>query len=156
MRLLDAWRSRAMPVVLVRHDSTEPPSPFWPDKPTNAFKAEIALRDGEWVVAKSTNSAFIGTDLEARLRAAGHTTLVIVGVITNNSLEATVRTAGNLGFDVVVAADVYWTFAKRGFGGIMRSAQEVHNMAFANIDGEYAGVLSTDAVIASLNEKTGS
>src|ERR1039457_5910429 len=34
-----------------------------------------------------------------RLRAAGQTVLAVTGVITNNSVEATVRMAGNLGFD---------------------------------------------------------
>ena len=56
---------------------------------------------GETVIAKRTNSAFIGTDLESRLRAAGVETLIVAGVITNNSVEATVRMAGNLGFDDV-------------------------------------------------------
>lgn len=50
------------------------------------------------MIQKRTNNAFIGTNLEARLRAEGHDTLVVVGVITNNSVEATVRMAGNLGF----------------------------------------------------------
>src|SRR5262249_31351941 len=39
-----------------------------------------------------------GTDLEARLRADSRDAIVIAGVITNNSVEATVRMAGNLGF----------------------------------------------------------
>ncbi len=50
-------------------------------------------------MAKRTNSAFIGTDLESVLRASEIGTLVIAGVITNNSVESTVRMSGNLGFN---------------------------------------------------------
>jgi nicotinamidase-related amidase len=55
---------------------------------------------GELVIPKTTNSAFIGTDLEAYLRRIAVHMLVVVGVATNNSVEATVRMAGNMGFDL--------------------------------------------------------
>ena len=71
----------------------------------NEFKPEVAPIAGEVVIPKRTNSAFVGTDLEEQLRRAGHTRLVVAGVITNNSVEATVRMAGNLGFDVLLVED---------------------------------------------------
>jgi nicotinamidase-related amidase len=97
-RLLAAWRDRRLPVYHVRHDSLEPGSAYRPGQPGNEFKTEAAPLPGEPIIVKRTNSAFIGTDLEARLRAASHNMLVVCGVITNNSVEATVRMAGNLGF----------------------------------------------------------
>jgi isochorismate hydrolase len=63
---------------------------------------------------------------------------VIVGVSTNNSVEA------------MVVADACFTFDKRDFGGTLRSAEEVHLMALANLDGEYAEVLSTDELIRQI------
>lgn len=148
VRLLAAWREAGRPVVLVRHDSVEEGSPFWPENPGNAFKDEVMPHAGELVVAKNTNSAFVGTGLEQRLRERNIESLVIVGVITNNSLEATVRMSGNLGFDTIVAADACWTFAKRDWSGTLRTAQEVHDMALANMDGEYASVMTTDDLLA--------
>jgi nicotinamidase-related amidase len=44
----------------------------------------------EPVITKGVNSAFIGTDLEERLRAAGATTVVIAAITTD---EATARLA---------------------------------------------------------------
>jgi nicotinamidase-related amidase len=73
-------------------------SRYRPGQPGNDFKAEVGPIEGEPIIPKRGNSAFIGTDLEERLRAGGHEALVVVGVITNNSVEATVRMAGNLGF----------------------------------------------------------
>jgi nicotinamidase-related amidase len=92
---------------------------------------------GETVVPKTTNSAFIGTDLESRLREAGVKALVIVGVATNNSVEATVRMAGNLGFDQNLVEDCCFTFARRDFARRLRTAEEVQSMSLANLNGEY-------------------
>jgi nicotinamidase-related amidase len=140
-RLLGLWRARSWPVWHVRHDSTEPDSHYRPGQPGNGFKPEFAPLAGETVVAKRTNSAFIGTDLESRLRAGGHQSLVVVGVITNNSVEATVRMAGNLGFATFLVADGCFTFGRKDWNGTPRSAEEVHAMSLANLDGEYCTVV---------------
>ena len=105
---------------------------------------------GEIVIAKRTNSAFIGTGLEKHLRETGIATLVITGVITNNSVEATVRMAGNLGFDVHLAEDACFTFARRDYRGRLRSAEEVHAMSLANLSGEYCSVTTTAETLKRL------
>lgn len=146
-RLLAAWRAGGRPIYHVRHDSTEPQSAYRPGQPGNEFKAEAMPLPGEPVIVKRTNSAFIGTDLEAQLRAAGHTTLVVAGVITNNSVEATVRMAGNLGFATYVVADACFTFDKPLLDGRTMAAEDVHALSLANLHGEYATVLDTDRVL---------
>ncbi len=150
-RLLTAWRHTKKPIVHVRHDSTEPNSPYRPGHKGNDFKPEARPLLGEAVIAKRNNSAFIGTGLEARLRKQGWTTLVICGVITNNSVEATARHAGNLGFKTYLVADACFTFARRDFSGRLRSARDVHDMSLANLDGEYAAVVASGAILAALS-----
>jgi len=150
-RLLAAWRARSLPIIHVRHDSNEPASTYRPGQPGHAFKEEATPLPGEPVVAKRTNSAFVGTDLEARLRAAGCRTLVVAGVATSNSVEATVRMAGNLGFRTHLVADACFTFARQDWSGRSRSADEVHDMSLANLDGEYCTVVRSDAVLAALD-----
>ncbi len=98
-RVLARWRALGWPVYLVAHDSKFPDSPFRPSQPGNDFKAEFTPRESERIIRKTTNSAFLSTDLERRLHDAGHRTLVIGGAVTNTSVEATVRVAGDLGFD---------------------------------------------------------
>jgi nicotinamidase-related amidase len=102
---------------------------------------------GETVIGKSTNSAFIGTDLEARLRAAGRETLVVAGVATSNSVEATVRMAGNLGFRTYLVEDCCFTFARPDWNGVARTAEEVHAMSLANLHGEYCTVIGSAALL---------
>src|ERR1700686_3155184 len=92
-RLLGEWRRRALPIYHVRHDSREAGSHYRPGRTGNEFKPEVKPLAGENIIAKQTNSAFVGTGFEDQLRAAGLAVLVIAGVITNNSVEATVRMA---------------------------------------------------------------
>ena len=147
-RLLEYWRMNARPIFHVRHDSVKPTSPYRPDRPGNAFKDEARPLEGETVVSKTTNNAFIGTDLETHLRIAGIDNLAIAGVITNNSVEATVRMAGNLGFKTYLIEDAAFTFARRDYyRGTLRTAEEVHAMSLANLDGEYCKVVTTDEIL---------
>jgi len=148
--LLDAWRSTGRPVYHIRHDSTEPASHYRPGQPGNDFKPQAQPIAGEVVIVKRTNSAFIGTDLESRLRQANHTLLVVAGVITNNSVEATVRMAGNLGFETFLVEDATFTFGRNDWNGISRTADQVHAMSLANLDGEYCSVVRTSEILAAL------
>lgn len=144
--LLAAWRISARPIIHIRHDSVLPSSAYRPRQPGNAFKPEVAPLPGETVMAKQTNSAFIGTGLEQHLRDAGIGQLVICGVVTNNSIEATVRMAGNLGFDTILVADACFAFAKRDWNRTLRSAEDVHAMSLANLDGEYCRVVNSKSL----------
>jgi|SRR5215813_6604762 len=149
-RLLEQWRARDWPVWHVRHDSMKPQSTYRPGQAGNEFKPECAPLGGEPVIPKRTNSAFIGTDLEHRLRAGGHVAVVVVGVITNNSVEATVRMAGNLGFATYLVADGCFTFGRPDWNGIVRSAEDVHAMSLANMNGEYCTVVTAAALLDGL------
>lgn len=95
------------------------------------------------------NSGFIGTDLEARLRAAGIATVVIVGLTTNHCVSTTTRMAGNLGFAAHVVSDATATFARPALDGRLRPAEEVHLAALSDLKGEFAEVVVTDEVLAA-------
>lgn len=144
--LLEAWRERGWPLIHIRHDSREQQSTYRPGQPGNEFKPEAQPLEGETIVPKETNSAFLGTDLEQRLRDAGIERLVVAGVITNNSVEATVRMAGNLGFDTWLVEDACFTFGRRDWHGRERTADEVHAMSLANLDGEYCRVVTSATI----------
>ncbi|MFA5945206.1 MAG: cysteine hydrolase family protein [Candidatus Thermoplasmatota archaeon] len=145
-----AWRDAGRPLIHVRHDSREPESVFRPGQPGNDFKPEAAPANGEAVVRKSVHSAFIGTDLEGRLRAAGANTLVILGIQTNFCVASTARMAGNLGYKTFVVGDACATFGQKLLDGKTVAAQMVHDLALAELHGEFATVVSTQDVLASL------
>jgi nicotinamidase-related amidase len=140
---LAAWRSLGAPVVHVRHISRTPGSLFWPGQPGSEFQDALIPLVTEHVVEKNVPDAFVNTGLERWLHVRGIRTVAIVGVSTNNSVESTARTAGNLGFKTLVASDGTFAFAKLDFNSVHRTAEEVHAMALSNLHGEYATVLTT-------------
>ena len=146
-RLLAHWRMNNMPVIHVRHVSRFPDSTYRDGQAGVEFK-EIALpRAGEVVLTKHVCGAFIGTNLEARLRGVACEDVVIIGVITNNSVEATARVSGDLGFRTIVVSDATFTFGRKDIGGRFCSAEEVHAMSLGNLDGEYARICTTNEVL---------
>ena len=145
-----AWRQAGRPLWHVRHDSEEADSVFRPELPTNAFKPETAPAPGEPVIPKSVHSAFIGTDLEERLQEAGCGSLVIVGIQTNYCVATTARMAGNLGYRTYVVGDGCATFPQKLLSGATVDAQAAHDLALAELHGEFATVVSTRDVLAAL------
>jgi nicotinamidase-related amidase len=145
-RLLEAWRRDGRPIVHVRHHSREPQSPLRPGQPGADFKPEGQPAEGEPVYTKDVNSAFIGTTLDADLRARGIDSLVIAGLTTDHCVSTTVRMAGNLGYRVWVAADACATFDRRDHHGRPLPADEVHRAALASLHDEFATVADTETL----------
>jgi nicotinamidase-related amidase len=137
------WRERAAPVIHVRHRSAEPDGTFIPGTDAFEFKPEAQPLDGEPVITKDVNSAFIGTDLEERLRAEGVTSVALVGLTTDHCCSTTARMAGNLGFETWVLGDAMATFARRTPDGELIGAEEMHRTALASLHDEFAEVIST-------------
>jgi nicotinamidase-related amidase len=149
-RLLAAWRANCRPVFHVQHLSVMPGSPLRPENPGSAFKDEVTPLEGEPVFQKHVNSAFIGTDLEARLRAGGYDTLVIAGLTTPHCISTTARMAGNLGFTTYVVSDATAAFGLTGPDGHDYSAEEVHALSLATIHGEFAEVVDAAYILGKL------
>jgi nicotinamidase-related amidase len=152
--LLAAWRAAGpgdarRPLFHVRHASRSPDGAFRRDAPGFLFKPEAAPLDGETIITKEVNSAFIGTDLERRLREGGIDTLVLCGLTTDHCVSTTARMAGNLGFTVVVVDDACATHERTGPDGSHFTAAQMHASALASLHGEFARVAATAEVLAA-------
>lgn len=149
-RLIAAWRHRAWPIVIVRHDSGKPDSPLHPAHPGNQLTESVAATRADLLVTKSVNSAFYGEpDLEKWLRSAGIDDIVVCGIQTNMCVETTARMGANLGFGVTFALDATRTFDLAGPGGTVVSAETLMQITAANLHGGgFARVTTTDVVIA--------
>lgn len=146
-RLLTAWRAAGRPVFHVKHNSQNPRSPLHPGNTGNAIKREVAPQPGEPVFEKVVNSSFIGTDLEARLRARGVTELVIVGLTTPHCVSTTTRMAANLGFKVRLVSDATAAFDWTAHDGRKIPAAEMHYHALVPLQGEFAEVVMTETLL---------
>jgi len=143
--LLAAWRERGAPVVHVRHESARPEDLFRRGTSAFEFKPEAEPLPGEPVVDKRVNSAFIGTDLERRLREAAVSTVVVAGLTTDHCCSTTARMAANLGFETWFVADATATHARGEF-----DAETIHRTALASLDGEFCEVIDTAEAISRL------
>jgi nicotinamidase-related amidase len=147
VRLLSAWRSARRPVIHVRHLSLEPDSGFWAGQSGAAFQDAFEPAIGEHVADKHVTDAFAGSGLERYLHLRSITDLVFVGVATNYSVEATVRSAACLAFVNTVVSDACFTFARVDLDGVQRTADEIHLASLSNLTGEYATVRLTNEVL---------
>ncbi|RAH43327.1 cysteine hydrolase family protein [Aspergillus brunneoviolaceus CBS 621.78] len=175
-----------MEVIHVFHTSTEPDSPFHPAAPVNGREPldfAVPAPDGsEPVFWKCVNSSFIGTGLEAHLRARGIRQLVVTGLTTDHCVSTTVRMAANLGVvdrgrgtheggeeDGLVPVD-----QRTGAHAIPPTAvpgrillvgdatatwakggfdaETVHAVSLASLDGEFAEVVRTEEVVKALRK----
>lgn len=148
--LLAEWRETQRPVVHVRHISRSPESVFRPGQPGAEFQARFTPLAHEHVVEKNVPDAFAATGLERWLHVRDIAQLVIVGVATNNSVESTARTAGNLGFSTTVASDATFTFDCRDLAGKVWSAKDVHMLSLTNLAQDYASIRSTEQILAAI------
>ena len=102
--------------------------------PATEIIDELKPREGDWIVPNPKVSGFASSDLDERLRSAGIDTVVLFGVATNISVESTGRSAGDLGYRVVIVEDACAaatpeaheaTIASFGLLGEVASAEEV-------------------------------
>lgn len=147
--LLEKWRSAGAPVIHIFHNSRTAGSPLHPASPGNVPKPEALPLEGEPKFRKRVNSAFIGTGLESHLREHDITSLVVVGLTTNHCVSTSVRMASNLGFNTAIVADATATFDRLTVDGRNRTADEVHEAALRDLNGEFASVLSTRELLLS-------
>ena len=76
------------------------------------FLAELAPQDGDIISSEHLcSSGFAGTDLHVQLQGRGITHLVIIGMITNSCIEATARSAVDLGYHVTLVTDAVAAFS---------------------------------------------
>ncbi|WP_372884659.1 cysteine hydrolase family protein [Shimia sp.] len=154
-RLLSRFRDRAAPLVHVQHLSTRRDSPLHPANGGTTIKPQVAPRDGETVFSKQTNSAFIGTPLEAHLRRLGVSGLVIAGLSTPQCISTSVRMAANLGFDTWLAHDACAAFenhARRDWhpDAPVLGAEALHMAEVSMLHGEFCRAMSTEAILEAL------
>ncbi|MFH7011128.1 cysteine hydrolase family protein [Flavobacterium sp. FlaQc-52] len=141
--LLGIWRAKNLPIFHVQHCSSNPNSILNETSPGNEFQDVVKPLEGETVIKKNVNSAFIGTNLKELLDAAKIENLVIVGLTTDHCVSTTTRMAGNFGYSVYLVSDATATFNKKGINGEDFSAEIIHQTALASLNEEFAQVITS-------------
>ncbi len=112
--------------------------------PESQIVPELAPRDDEIVVCKTTDSALTGTNLRLMLTNMGIRHVVVAGIFTDQCVSSTVRSLADESFDVVVADD-----------GCAAGTDELHRHELEIINNLYCQVLSTDEILDVLGQEDG-
>ena len=142
-KILKKWRTLDLPIIHVRHSSTNPESKLYKSRPGFEFNDYVTPLETEMVLTKEVNSAFIGTNLENILIKSHIDTLVIVGMTTNHCISTTVRMSGNLGFDTYLISDSTACYNTKGINGEIIDCNTIYNSALASLQEEFATVIDS-------------
>jgi len=106
--------------------------------------ADVAPAPGEFIIDKTANSAFWGTDLAAILAAQGIRALILAGVTTDVCVHCTLREANDRGFECLLARDAC------GSGDAEAHRAALHMVTVE--DGVFGALADVETIIAGLNQ----
>jgi len=150
LSLLNTWRKHNLPVFHIIHSSQNPESRLHASHPGYEIIDSLKPIEGEALIVKQVNSAFIGTNLKEQLDNMHITTLVIVGLTTNHCISTSTRMAGNFGYNTFLISDATATFDRVGINGDVFSSELIHQSSLANLNEEFATVLNTNQLLQLL------
>lgn len=149
-RVLTRWRHVGLPVMHVRHLANDPTHPFFMDAVGAKFMDGLEPRPGEVVMNKYSASAFGGTGLGEELAKRQIDTVILAGFTASECIDATAKSANELGLGVVVLTDGVGTFDIQTKDGGTLPAQEVHAFTLAVLGNGIAELATASEVMACL------
>lgn len=145
-RLLQHFRNAKLPVIHVQHLSTHAGAThLLPGTEGAEFNEAVLPMEGEPVVVKHLPNGFYQTDLLGILRKLQVKNLAVAGMMTHRSIDSTVRTAREHGFDVYLYGDAC---AARDLmlDGERVAARDVQTAFLAALHWKFALVVRTDDI----------
>lgn len=105
------------------------------------IRREFEPKPGEIVALEHwCSSGFANTDLDLQLKKHGIHHLIIIGLITHTCVEATVRYAAELGYEVTMVRDATADY----------SDEEMHAALDVNLPNYASAIVTTDEIVASI------
>lgn len=146
---MDAARAAGIPVIVVQQEAPAGSPLFARDGQGWELHPVVGDRPRDHLVEKRLPSAFAGTNLEAWLAAKAIDTLTVVGYMTHNCVDATIRQAVHLGLSVEFLADAAGSVPYENAAG-RASAEGLHQAFCVVLQSRFAAVTDTQTWIASL------
>lgn len=142
--VLAAYREKRLPVVHVQHISTHPDaSYFLPCTKGSEFYTSVQPSKTETIIKKHYPNSFKDTGLLNHLIKNQINHLIICGMTTQTTIDATVRAAYDLGFSITVLHDAC-AARQLEFNHTIIPAQNVHYAFLAAFQPIYANVMSSE------------
>lgn len=146
---MDGARAHGIPVIVIQNFAPANAPLFARGSAGAELHPVVASRPRDHYAEKSLPDAFAGTDLEAYLRAQGIDTLAVVGYMTHNCVDSTVKHALHAGFKVEFLQDASGSVPYSNRAGT-QSAEQIHRAFSVVMQSRFAAVLDTDEWLAAL------
>lgn len=151
--VLHAYREMKLPVIHVQHISTHPDATYFlPCTKGAEFYSAVQPTKSEAIIKKHYPNSFKDTGLLNYLIKNQINHLVICGMMTQMTIDATVRAAYDLGFTCTVLHDAC-TARQLEFNNNVIPAVDVHNAFLAALQPSYATVLSSDDFLQKIGAR---
>ena len=152
-RAMDAAHVAGIPVIVAQQSSPADAPLFATGSRGWELHPLVAGRPRQHYLRKTLPSAFGGTDLGDWLREHGVDTLAVVGYMTHNCNDTTIKHAFDAGLQVEFLMDASGSvpYANRAGGA---TAEEIHRVFAVVEQSRYAAVMTTDEWIAHLAHGT--
>ncbi|HLO63051.1 MAG TPA: cysteine hydrolase family protein [Azonexus sp.] len=141
-RAMDAARAAGIPIVVVQNSAPAGSPVFAKGSPGWELHAVVSTRPHDHHVEKTLPSAFAGTGLGAWLQQHGVDTITVVGYMTHNCNDSTVRDALHAGLAVEFLADAAGALPYENRAG-RASAEEIHRVFTVVMHSRFAAVATT-------------
>ncbi|HVE44539.1 MAG TPA: isochorismatase family protein [Gammaproteobacteria bacterium] len=149
--VLNFYREKNHPVIHLQHISTHPnASYFLPCTKGADFYSNVQPLKNETVFKKHYPNCFKDTPLLNYLNKAKIQHLVICGMTTQGTVDASVRAAFDAGFICTVLHDAC-AAQQLEFNNAVIPVQQVHHAFLAALEQGYAAVRSTDEYLQKAN-----
>ena len=109
IRLIDAARKNNVEVIFVQHDAGEG-SGFSAGDEGYEIDPRVAPKEGEKVFVKTINSCFGNKEFKAYMEQQEDKRLMVIGLQTNYCIDATVKSAFERGYQVIIPEGTNSTF----------------------------------------------
>ena len=143
-KILKKWRTLDLPIIHVRHSSSNVNSKLHESNPGFEFNDHVTPLDDEIVVTKNVNSAFIGTGLKSILDKSKTEIIIIVGMTTNHCISTTTRMSGNLGYNTYLISDSTACYNTKAINGEIIDCEVIYKTSLASINKEFATVIDSN------------
>lgn len=145
-QVLSLFRERGLPIFHVQHIAIKKEASFFlPDTDGVKIHEQVAPQLNESLIIKHTPDSFFQSDLQKKLTAHNIKRLVICGMMSHICVDTTVRTAKQMGYEVVVISDACTT-KDLVWNGTVIPAETVHLAFMASLQGTFAEVIEANGL----------
>jgi Amidases related to nicotinamidase len=152
-KAIDAAHAAGIPVIVVQQMAPADAPLFATGSHGWRLHDTVARRPREHFIQKKLPSAFAGTDLGEWLQQHGIDTLAVVGYMTHNCNDTTIKHAFDAGLQVEFLMDASGSVSYANRAGAA-SAEEIHRVFSVVEQSRYAAVLNTDEWISCVTDQT--